>query len=178
MVVGERVKGSKTQWSRKPGKAILCLTANYLAGRNIPDLNSGFRAFRKSIVEKYMHILPNQFSFSTTITLAFLKDGLNVAYVPINSSFRIGKSTVHPLRDGFNTLLLICRTITLFDPLKVFLPVSLFCLVIGLVLASYFVVTKMVISKSSVLFLLAGLLIFSFGLLADQLSAIRRELRG
>jgi hypothetical protein len=152
--------------------------ANYLAETHIPDLNSGFRAVRAATLRRFLHILPNGFSFTTTLTLALFKEGYNVAYVPINASPRAGgKSTVNPLRDGLNTLLLITRTIALFDPLKVFLPASVLLFVLG---ALYWVAAivyreNIHIPSGAVILLISSVVVFMFGLLADQVSAIRRE---
>ncbi|HEX7593472.1 MAG TPA: glycosyltransferase family 2 protein, partial [Anaerolineae bacterium] len=131
MVVGARGKGSHAPLLRRPGKWLLSQVANYLAQTTIPDLNSGFRAFRKEIALRFLHILPNGFSFTTTLTLALFKEGYNTAYVPITTTPRVGTSTVNPIRDGINTLMLIIRIIALFDPIKVFLPTSLALFLIG-----------------------------------------------
>ena len=101
MVVGARTKKSEISLLRRPGKKILSITANYLAGMKIPDLNSGLRALKKSVAMEFMHILPNTFSFSTTITLALITSGYSVKYVPIEASERVGKSKIKPFRGGF-----------------------------------------------------------------------------
>ncbi len=177
MVVGMRGKGSHTPSLRKPGKWVLAKVANYLAETNIPDLNSGFRAIRGKTVKRFLHILPNGFSFSTTLTLALFKEGYNVAYVPITAAPRTGKSTVKPLRDGFNSILLIVRTIALFDPLKVFLPASVLLLLIGIVywLLDSLYLGRPNIPSGGVILLVSAVVVFMFGILADQVSAIRRE---
>jgi hypothetical protein len=151
--------------------------ANYLAQTNIPDLNSGFRAFRKDVAKLFLHILPNGFSFTTTLTLALFKEGYSVAYVPITTSPRIGTSTVNPLRDGLNTLMLIIRIIALFDPLRVFVPTSAVLFFIGTVywLADILLRQRLNIPSGAIILILAGIIIFMFGILADQVSAIRRE---
>jgi glycosyltransferase involved in cell wall biosynthesis len=177
MVVGMRGKGSHTPSLRKPGKWVLAQVANYLAETSIPDLNSGLRAVRVGTVKRFLHILPNGFSFSTTLTLALFKEGYNVAYVPITAAPRAGKSTVKPLRDGLNTILLIVRTIALFDPLKVFLPASalLFLVGIGYWILDSFYVHRPNIPSGAVILLVSAVVVFMFGILADQVSAIRRE---
>lgn len=184
MVVGARGKGSHLPLLRRPGKWILSRVANYLAQTEIPDLNSGLRAFRKEVAQLFLHILPNGFSFTTTITLAFLKEGYNIAYVPITTTPRYGsKSTVNPLRDGINTLMLIIRIIALFDPIKVFLPMSIALFLLG---AAYWVGSGIFryashvepafhIPSGAILVMLASVIVFMFGILADQVSAIRRE---
>jgi glycosyltransferase involved in cell wall biosynthesis len=177
MVVGMRAKGSNAPSLRKPGKWILVVVANYLAQTKIPDLNSGFRAIRVSTLKRFLHILPNGFSFSTTLTLALFKEGYNVAYVPITAAPRTGRSTVNPLRDGFNTILLIIRTIALFDPLQVFLPASAVLGLIGIVywILDSFYVRRPNIPSGAVVLLVSAVVVFMFGILADQVSAIRRE---
>ena len=173
MVVGARTKKSTVSLLRRPGKKILSITANYLSGHKIPDLNSGFRAIKKDKAMEFIHILPNTFSFTTTITLAFLKTGYDVKYIPIQTIDRIGTSKIKPFRDGFRFIMLIVRTITLFDPLKVFLPVSGVLFFSGtLYLLHDFYLQN--ISDTSVLLITSSILIFFFGILADQISSIRR----
>lgn len=183
MVVGARGKGSHAPLIRRPGKWLLSQVANYLAQTTIPDLNSGFRAFRKQVALRFLHILPNGFSFTTTLTLALFKEGYNTAYVPITTSPRVGTSTVNPIRDGINTLLLIIRIIALFDPIKVFLPTSVALLLIGILYWVGSGVFRFIqhvepafhIPSGAVTAILASIIVFMFGILADQVSAIRRE---
>ena len=183
MVVGARGKDSYTPLIRRPGKWILSKVANYLAQTNIPDLNSGFRAFRKEVALRFLHILPNGFSFTTTLTLALLKEGYNTAYVPITTTPRVGTSTVNPIRDGINTLMLIVRIVALFDPIKVFLPTSIALFLLGV---AYWIGSGIFryashiepafhIPSGAVTAILASIIVFMFGILADQVSAIRRE---
>jgi glycosyltransferase involved in cell wall biosynthesis len=177
MAVGMRGKSSHTPTLRKPGKWILVRVANYLAQTEIPDLNSGFRAIRAETLHRFLHVLPNGFSFSTTLTLALFKEGYNVAYVPITASPRSGRSTVRPIHDGLNTILLIIRTIALFDPLKVFMPASGLLLLMGLL---YWILDSVYahrpnIPSGAVVLLVSAVVVFMFGILADQVSAIRRE---
>lgn len=183
MVVGARGKGSNAPLLRRPGKWLLSLVADYLAETKIPDLNSGFRAFRRDVALRFLHLLPNGFSFTSTLTLACFKEGYNIAYVPIVTGKRIGTSTVNPLRDGLNTLMLIVRIIALFDPLKVFLPASLSLFSIGIL---YWVVSMIFrynaqidpfvhIPTGAMIMLVSSVIVFMFGILADQVSALRRE---
>ncbi len=183
MVVGARGKGSNAPLIRRPGKWLLARVANYLAQTQIPDLNSGFRAFRKDVALRFLHILPNGFSFTTTITLAMFKEGYNTAYVPITTAKRVGTSTVNPIRDGINTLMLIIRIIALFDPVKVFLPTSIALFLLG---AIYWIGSGVYrfaqhlepafhIPTGAMLVMVSSVIVFMFGILADQVSAIRRE---
>lgn len=177
MVVGARTKKSKVSLLRRPGKKILSITANFLAGMKIPDLNSGFRALKKSVVMEFMHILPDSFSFSTTITLACIKSGYNVRYVPIEAPERVGTSKIKPFRDGFNFIMLIIRTVVLFDPLKVFLPVSAILFIVGFFELIREIILYLDIWTAPLLLILSSILIFFFGLLADQISSLRREIK-
>lgn len=178
MISGARTKkGYKGPYLRKPGKKILHMIANYLTNKKIPDLNCGFRVIKKQELLRFLHIMPNGFSFSTTTTLAFIKEGLNVKFVPIELNKRTGKSTVHP-KDALRMLLLIIRIIMLFSPLKVFLPVSLVIFAGALISGLYDIFLRPLnITDATILLFISSLLIFFFGLLADQLAAIRREIR-
>lgn len=173
MTVGLRGKGSERPLFRRIGKNMLSLVANYLAGHKIPDLNSGLRAIRKDAILQFIHILPNGFSFTTTLTLAFLKGGFEIRYVPITTSKREGKSTVR-VKDGLNSLLLILRIVNLFSPLRLFLPISLVLLLVGIPFGLHNIITGD-ITDTTILLFLSSLLIFSVGLLADQMANIRRE---
>ncbi len=177
MIIGARV-GYQGPLNRQPGKKLLNWVANYLVQQKIPDLNSGFRLVKKDIFLRFSHILPNGFSLSTTITLAFFKEALNVKYISIKINKRKGKSSV-TVKDGFETLMLILRTITLFSPLRVFLPVS--GLILGLALLSLVLdiihTYSFNIGDTTILLFISSLFFFFFGLLADQISATRREKR-
>ena len=177
MVVGARTRNTKIPLLRKLGKIVLNLTVRYLAGTRIPDLNSGFRVLKRSIAMEFLRILPNGFSFTTTITLACLKSGYTVKYVPIDALERVGSSKIKPFKDGFNFILLIIKTIALFDALKVFLPISVLLLLLGLADLLYELIVYFNISSTSILLIVSGLLIFFFGLLADQIASIRREMK-
>lgn len=178
MVVGARGEASHVPLLRRPGKFILRRFADYLAGTRIPDLNSGLRIVRKDLLLKYMHLMPRGFSFSTTVTFAMLKTHRSIKWVPITVSKRIGKSTVKQLRHGSQTLMLILRLTILFEPLKVFLVLagSLFGLGVFAVVLNLVVSKGRHLGSSPVLLFLAALIIFLFGLLCDQVSALRREI--
>jgi glycosyltransferase involved in cell wall biosynthesis len=177
MVVGDRGRAGATPRHRVPGKWVLDRVAGFLVDHPIPDLNSGFRCFRRDTARKFFPLLPNGFSFSTTITLAFFKEGLNVAYVPIAARKREqGRSEVKYLRDGAKTLLLIARITALFNPLKIFAPVGLFLIGVGGIYGLYGVFTISHIQSGAVLAILAGILIILFGILADQIACIRRQI--
>lgn len=125
MVVGARTAIGEVNYPfiRKIPKWFMIRYASWLAGQNIPDMNSGMRVFHKNVAEKFLNILPDSFSFTTTITLAMLTNYYNVRYVPIGYSSRIGKSKIKPIRDTLNFLQLIIRTGMYFAPLRVFSPI-------------------------------------------------------
>jgi glycosyltransferase involved in cell wall biosynthesis len=170
MVVGARMgKNVAIPLVRRPAKWVLNRLANYVAGFRIPDLNSGMRAFRKNIARQYFAILPDQFSFTTTITLAMHCDNYAVRYLPVDYLPRKGKSKIVPW-DAASFAVLILRTATMFRPLRVFLPVVGLCLTYG--------VTKMLIdmsrdpniSASALGAFISALLVLLIGLLADGIA--------
>lgn len=176
MLVGERGNDSHVDWVRKPGKWVLSTVANFLTGRKIPDLNSGLRVIKKTSILQIIHLLPDGFSLSTTSTVAFMSLGFNVGYLGIKVVKRIGKSSVKQIRHGSNTLLLIMRLIVLFNPLKVFVPVSLVLLTVGSlyeILYGIVFIESMQILPGAILAILSGIVIFFFGLVVDQISALR-----
>lgn len=176
MVVGARAKGVGQSWIRRPGKWVLGKVANYLAGVKIPDINCGFRAVKKICAEEFMGLYPNGFSISTTITLAMFRAGYSVKYIPIKMKYRQGrKSTVKQGADGIKTILLILRCIVLFNPLKIFFPVSFILFFGGCIFTLCSLIRYQNVANSAVIILLSSMLIFFFGLIADQLSVIRRS---
>jgi len=174
MIIGAR-KGYKGPMIRQPGKKLLHWLAEYLVQQKIPDLNSGLRLMKKSIFEKFAHLLPNGFSLSTTITLAAFRENFNVKYVPIKIRKRQGKSTVC-LKDGLKTIMLILRIITLFSPLRIFLPVAFGIGILAIISLIYDIV-KSNITDATILLFSSTIMLFFFGLLADQIAAIRREIK-
>jgi glycosyltransferase involved in cell wall biosynthesis len=174
LVIGKR-EGYKGPWIRQPGKKLIGIVANYLTETKIPDYNSGLRAFRVAEVRKYMHLFPSGFSLSTTSTVCFLKERLNVIWTPITIQEREGKSTVRP-RDAIKTFMLIFRLTMLFSPLRIFFPSAVVFGALTVSLIGYELVMFQNISDAGVaLFTFTGILFF-FGLLADQLAAVRREI--
>ncbi len=167
MVVGARTGSTvKIPLVRRPAKAFLRWLASYLAGQNLPDINSGLRLMRKDLVRRYEHLLPSGFSFTTTITLASACNDHDVLYVPIDYHARLGQSKIRP-RHAYDFLLLILRTIVFFNPLKVFIPAGAVLAVAGIAKFIYDV-TLDNLSESAVLALLGALIVWAVGLLADQ----------
>ena len=172
MVVGARIgKQVKIPMVRRPAKWALNRVANYMSGANIPDLNSGLRAFRRDVAMQYFSILPDQFSFTTTITLAMHCDKYAVTYLPINYRGRRGRSKIVPW-DAGSFLILILRTSMLFRPLRVFIPLMLLCLTYGMTKAviDLAVIHDRMISATATLGLLAALLILLIGMLGDAVA--------
>lgn len=175
MVVGAR---SSDVLVRAPGKKLLSMVANFLIGSKIPDLNSGFRVFYKDTIKSFLHFCPNGFSFTTTITLAYLREAFSVKYVPIEAEARVGRaSSVKYFRDGYKTFLLIIRVIVLFNPLKVFIPASMFLFAVGGLFTVYGIIVFGRAPNTGVLAILSSIILFFMGILADQISSIRRERR-
>lgn len=177
MVVGARTKkNSEASFLRKIPKLILRHFASYVVGTSIPDLNSGFRAFRKDIVMKYFRIIPSGFSFTSTITMAMLSDGYRVQYVPIDYFRRLGRSKIRPIKDTVGFFSLILRTCLYFSPLRVFVPMSGFFLGLAILKMIYDVIHRpfgwFIISQSALFFTLLSIQIFILGLVADLI--IRR----
>ncbi|MEE9294956.1 MAG: glycosyltransferase family 2 protein [Phycisphaerae bacterium] len=169
MVVGARTTArSDIPIVRRPAKWVLTKLASYLAGTPIPDINSGLRAMKRSLIKEFIHFLPDGFSFTTTISLALLTHGYDVRYVPIEYAKRVGKSSIRPIRDTANFASLIVRTVMYFKPLKVFVPLSagLFGLAVLWGLVSKLVFGQLA-DVSVVVISMASLQVLAIGLLAD-----------
>lgn len=174
MVVGARV-GERVSIPliRRPAKWVLTQLANYLVGKKIPDLNSGLRVFKKEIALAFFRVLPSGFSFTATITLAMLANEYLVKFVPIDYYPRAGRSKIRPVQDTLNFLSLIVRTVMYYNPLKVFMPLSLIFLLAGLIRGAYGIVSVRNISDSDLLLFVTGMLIGMLGLLADLIDKTR-----
>ncbi len=174
LVIGQRTALLHSPMWRMPGKWILKLFAEFMSRQRIPDLNSGLRLFRRQSLLKYLHLFPDGFSFSTTSTLIFLNRGLNIAYVPVEVRRRQNKSTVK-LSTGFQTLLLILRLMMQLDPLRIFVPMSILFVSAGVIWALPYLALRRGLTTVALLLVLTGILIFLFGLLADQIAELRKE---
>ncbi len=168
MVVGARVgRGAKIPLARRPAKWVLRALANFLLETNIKDLNSGLRYFRRSQVLDLFPILPSGFSFTTTVTLAFLSRGKSVVYVPIGYHRRHGTSKIRPIRDTLNFFALVVKTILYFRPLRVFAPLSLAFLIAGAALLAFHLIAHHAISTLAILLGLTGVHLAAIGAIAD-----------
>ncbi|MCC5945679.1 MAG: glycosyltransferase family 2 protein [Bernardetiaceae bacterium] len=178
MVVGARGKDSHRPLMRRPGKAVLAWLVNMLSKRKIPDFNSGLRVFRTAVIRKYLHLMPDGFSLSTTSTVALNSMGYGVKYVPIQVLKREGrKSSVKMARDGMRTIMLIINLTVLFNPMRIFLPVSFVCFALSfLYFVLYAFLIRIHVTASMTLLFVTGMLIFFLGIVCEQISAIRREI--
>lgn len=178
MVIGERTDDSFQVKRRQSGKRFIRIIGEYLVEQKLPDYNSGFRGFDRKLIREMLHIMPNGFSFSTTSTLAFLKEAYTIGTFPIVVEERIGRqSNVKFMKDGSKTILLLLRIIMLFNPLKIFFPTSIitFFLGIGWGVAGYFIAGRF--PNSATLLTMMGIFIFFIGLLADQVAMLNRTKR-
>lgn len=177
MVVGARKnKDTNIPYVRRPAKWILNKLANFLTGIKIPDLNSGLRAMKKDIVMKFCHLLPDGFSFTTTITLAMLTNDYAVEFIPIEYHLRLGRSKIRPVRDTLNFIQLIIRTVLYFDPLKIFLPISAFFFVSSIaVLVLSYLFTPKVMDITTVILFISGVQILAIGMIADLIDKRSRS---
>jgi glycosyltransferase involved in cell wall biosynthesis len=170
MVVGARIGSNvKIPFVRKPAKWVLNRLANYMTNAKIPDLNSGLRAFRRDVAMQYFAILPDQFSWTTTITLAMHCDKYAVVYLPIDYRKRSGRSKIVPW-DAGSFAILILRTAMLFRPLRVFIPVVLVCLLYGFVKMGIDMARDPNISASALLAFVSALIVLLIGMLGDALA--------
>lgn len=175
LVVGARTMHSHATVARRWGNAALNWLAGYLAGRPIPDLTSGFRAARRAVLIEFIHLLPNGFSTPTTTTLAFLRAGYSVRFESVDAEPRQGTSKIRLGADGFRFFLILLKVITIFSPLRVFLPVSAMAFVVGAAYAVWTIATQSHITNSSVLLIVVSVLIFLIGLVSEQIAALRFE---
>lgn len=176
LVVGARA-GSTQQASaaRHMGNNLLNWVAGYLTGREIPDLTSGMRAARTSGLREFLHLLPNGFSTPTTTTLAFVKAGYSVHFEPITVGARLGKSKIKLVSDGARFLMILLKVITVFSPLRIFLPIAGAFFAMGTAYAIWTTITRHDITDSSVLLLVLAVVIFLVGLVSEQISTLRSE---
>lgn len=176
MVIGCRTEDSFQVKNRKAGKKVIRMVGEFLVEQKLPDYNSGFRGFEKSLIKDMLHFMPNGFSFSTTSTLAFMKEGYNIGTFPIVVEERVGRrSNVKFIKDGTKTLMLLLRIIMLFNPLKIFLPASLVTGTAGIVYGVWGFMIAGRFSNGAIILLTLGMILFFIGLIADQISLLNRK---
>jgi glycosyltransferase involved in cell wall biosynthesis len=175
LVIGARAASTQATLARRLGNAMLNGFASYLTGRSIPDLTSGFRGARRECLREFLHLLPNGFSTPTTTTLAFIKAGYNVAFEPTEARQRVGTSKIKLARDGTKFLMIILKIVTIFSPLRVFLPISLASFAVGAAYALWTIYSQHHVTNSSVLLIMLAVIVFLVGLVSEQISALRFE---
>jgi glycosyltransferase involved in cell wall biosynthesis len=173
LVVGARSRQSQASAARRTGNDVLNALASYLAERQIPDLTSGFRAARRRCLVEFLHLLPNGFSTPTTTTLAFLRAGYNVGFEPIAAEQRVGQSKIRLASDGPKFFLILLKVITIFSPLKIFVPLSAAAFALGLVygLGNYVLYAR--IPNGAVILLMFAAMVFLVGLVSEQIATLR-----
>ncbi len=177
LVVGARSMATQATVGRRLGNTLLNRLAGYLTGRPIPDLTSGFRAARRDTLLEFLHLLPNGFSTPTTTTLSFLKGGYSVRFEPIDAAQRTGHSKIRLGSDGFKFLLILLKIVTIYSPLRIFVPLSLLAFAGGASYGLWTIVTQSHLTNTSVLLILLSVVIFLFGLVSEQIATLRMERR-
>lgn len=172
MVIAARDRSSHASAGRLVANGFYSRFASLISGRHIPDLTSGFRAARARLFKRFLYLLPNGFSYPTTITMAFLRSGYSVGFVPIKVSQREGNSHIRPIRDGIRFVAIIFKIATLYAPLKIFLPVSALFFTAGLGYYGYTFFTMGRFTNMSLLIFSASVIIFLIGLLSEQITAL------
>jgi glycosyltransferase involved in cell wall biosynthesis len=174
MIVGAR-EGYRGPAVRQPGKKLLQWIANYLSDVKIPDINSGLRLVKKELYQRFFHLFPPQYGWTTAITLAALKDDFSVKYVPIAIRPRQGGKSQVRISDAIRMFMLILRIILLFSPLRIFMPLALAFFAFGAVFSVGELAFFGKLGKAEIIFFTAAFFFFFFGLLMDQMAALRRE---
>jgi glycosyltransferase involved in cell wall biosynthesis len=172
MVIGARDSGSHANVGRLYANGIYNVVASWLTGRRIPDLTSGFRVVRATLFRQFLYLLPNGFSYPTTITMAFLRAGYPIKFESIPVARRIGKSHIRPVRDGVRFMVIIFKIATLYSPLKIFLPISAGFFATGLGWYVYTFLTTGRFTNMSMLLLSASVIVFLIGLISEQITAL------
>lgn len=175
MVVGARTRDSQTSLHRDIANAVYNCFASYVTKFKIEDLTSGFRLVKKSVAGQFIYLLPNTFSYPTTITMAYLRSGFTVKYVPIQTKYRLGKSKIKLIQDGTRFFLIITKVATLFSPMRVFLPISFATFGLGFFYYLYTYMSEGRFTNMSALLFNTSVLVFLIGLVAEQISQMRYE---
>lgn len=172
MVVGARGWDGQANAGRGMANAVYNRLASWMTGFRVADLTSGFRAVRREKFQEFLHLLPNGFSYPTTITMAFFRSAYAIKYVPVPVKARIGRSHLKPLRDGVRFLLIIFKIATLYSPLKLFAPVSALFFLLGAGYYAHTFLTEHRFTNMSALLLSASVIVFLVGLMSEQITAM------
>ena len=173
MVVGARTPETVQSTGRRLYNKSLNYFASYITGHPIPDLTSGFRAIKRKVARGFLHLLPNSFSYPTTITLSMMRAGFSVGFVPLTFDTRRGHSKIRPVRDGLRFMTILARIASIFSPMRVFLPISLFFFGGGIVWYIYTFITSHRFTNLTLFMLSTGVVVFMLGLVAEQISLLR-----
>jgi glycosyltransferase involved in cell wall biosynthesis len=172
MAIGARDSGSHANFGRLYANGIYNVVASWLTGKRIPDLTSGFRVARAELFKKFLYLLPNGFSYPTTITMAFLRSGYPICFESIPVGKRIGKSHIRPIRDGVRFMVIIFKIATLYAPLKIFLPISALFFTTGAGWYAYSYATMGRFTNMSMLLFSASVIVFLIGLISEQITSL------
>jgi glycosyltransferase involved in cell wall biosynthesis len=172
MVVGARDRASQASVGRGLANGFYNRLASYMTNQRIEDLTSGFRAVRADKFREFLYLLPNGFSYPTTITMAFFRAGYSVAYEPIKAARRIGKSHLRIVKDGIRFLLIIFKVGTLYSPLKLFAPLALTFFLLGAGWYGYTLITQNRFTNMSALMFTTSVIVFMMGLVSEQITAL------
>ena len=172
MVVGARSSSSHANSARLAANGIYNVIASMVTGHRVPDLTSGFRAVKADLFRKFLYLLPNGFSYPTTITMAFLRAGFPVTFLPIIAQKRKGKSHIKPVRDGLRFMVIIFKIATLYAPLKLFLPTSALFFVTGAGYYLYSYATMGRFTNMTLLLFSAAVIVFLIGLISEQITSL------
>ncbi len=172
MAIGARSSDMHANVGRLAANGIYNVVASWLTNRRIPDLTSGFRVVRAKLFKKFLYLLPNGFSYPTTITMAFMRAGYPICFEPIPVAKRIGKSHIRPIRDGIRFMVIIFKIATLYSPLKIFLPISVLFFTTGAGWYAYTYATLGRFTNMSMLLFSAAVIVFLIGLISEQITAL------
>ena len=176
MVVGARSMGGHASFGRALGNKVYNWLASYVAKFKIQDLTSGFRAVKSDIAKKFVYLLPNTYSYPTTLTLCALRNGKSLKYIPIKASLRkSGKSNISVTKDGVRFFMIIIKICTLYSPFRIFLPVSFLTFFVGLLYYLYTFLNWHRFTNMSALLFTTSIIIFMMGLVSEQISQITFE---
>ena len=178
LVVGARPAATQATSGRRLGNALLNELASRLTAHPVADLTSGFRAARTELLREFVHMLPNGFSSAATITLAAIKAGYSITFEPTAARQRQGSSKIRFARDGFKFWLILLRVVTIYSPLRIFVPISLLLLAGGLGYSLWTIVTETNVTDTAAMLIMLSVLVFLIGLVSDQIATLRMDARG
>ena len=179
MVVGARSVGDQASLGRALGNKLYNWFASYVAKFSIKDLTSGFRAVKATVARNFLYLLPNTYSYPTTLTLGVLRSGMSVKYIPIKARKRkTGRSNIKLIHDGVRFFMIITRICTLYSPMRVFLPVSFLMFLTGVINYIYTFLTRSRFTNMSVFLFVTAIIIFMMSLISEQICQMRFERRG